>query len=218
VIGRRESTDVDYRGIDPKELVRAGYNRISRAYRGDTIERDHAYFRWLDVLQRRLQPGSRVLELGCGCGIPVAQELAAAYRITGVDISEVQIERARSLVPSATFMCTDIASLEFSRGEFDAIVSFFAIIHVPLPEQRSLFERLARWLRPNGVLMASVGHGEWTGYAEDWYGAPMYWSHADEATYLQWLAELGFEVRWQEFFPEGSGGHAIVLAQLKSPS
>lgn len=30
------------------------------------------------------------------------------------------------------------------------------------------------------------------------------------------LVETGFEVLWQEFFPEGKGGHRIVLARRSS--
>lgn len=209
---------MDYRRVDPKELVKQSYDRISRAYRGDVIERDRAYFGWLDVLRRHLRAGAPVLELGCGCGVPVAQELATWCDVTGVDISEVQIERARTLVPSARFICQDVTSVEFARDAFDAIVSFFTIIHVPLAEQHGVFERITRWLRADGYLMASVGHGAWTGYEADWYGAPMYWSHADEATYLEWLGELGFEIRWREFFPEGAGGHVVLLAQKTSRS
>jgi cyclopropane fatty-acyl-phospholipid synthase-like methyltransferase len=151
---------MDYRSVRPKELVRSSYNLISRAYRGDTISRDRSYFKWLDVLRPHLRPGSRVLDLGCGCGVPIAQELALSCRVTGVDISEVQIERARDLVPSGTFICGDIAALEFAKREFEAIVSFFTIIHVPVSEQRALFERMAGWLQPNGYLMATVGYQE----------------------------------------------------------
>lgn len=208
---------MDYRSVPPKELVRASYNQISRAYRGDSISRDRSYFKWLEVLRPNLQPGSRVLDLGCGCGVPIAQELALTCRVTGVDISEVQIQRARDLVPSGTFICGDIATLEFAKDEFDAIVSFFTIIHVPISEQRLIFQRMADWLKPSGYLMATVGYREWTGYEDSWYGAPMYWSHADEASYVAWLVENGFEMLWRDFFPEGSGGHVILLARRTHP-
>src|SRR5262249_22117440 len=100
----RMTTDRDYRRVDPKHLVRTSYNAISHAYRGDTISRDRGYFRWLDALRPHLRDRARVLELGCGCGVPVAQELAATCDVTGVDISDVQVERARALVPSARFV------------------------------------------------------------------------------------------------------------------
>ena len=46
---------VDYRELDPKHLVRDSYDRISHAYRGDTLPRDRGYFRWLDVLMPYLR-------------------------------------------------------------------------------------------------------------------------------------------------------------------
>ncbi len=198
---------------DPKDLVRRSYDQISYAYRGDSISRDRGYFLWLDALIPLLPPGAMVLDLGCGCGIPVAQELAQHCQVTGVDLSEVQIARARQLVPQATFLCTDMTALRFPPGTFAAIVSFFAIIHLPVHEHRPLLERCLSWLRPGGCLMATVGYQAWTGYKEEWHGAPMYWSHADEATYLTWLQEIGFTLLWTRFIPEGDSGHVLVLGR-----
>src|SRR5258707_7294428 len=92
---------------DPVDLVRSGYNVLSRYYRGDD-DPAHEYDRWLAGLRDCLPEGGEVLDIGCGCGIPVARYLSAAgYRVTGVDISDVQVERARQLVPAATFIRAD---------------------------------------------------------------------------------------------------------------
>jgi SAM-dependent methyltransferase len=198
---------------DPKALVRQSYDQISHAYRGDALSRERAYFAWLDALAPCLQPDDAILDLGCGCGIPVAQELAQRFRVTGVDISPVQITRARQLVPQATFLCADMSTLQFPAGRFAAIVSLFAIIHLPIDEQRPLLERCFTWLSPGGYVLAIVGHQAWTGYRDHWYGAPMYWSHADEATYLRWLQEVGFTIQWTRFIPEGNDGHVLVCAR-----
>ncbi len=198
---------------DPKDLVRRSYDQISYAYRGDSLPRDRGYFRWLEELTPLLQPGDAVLDLGCGCGVPVAQELAQQFAVTGVDISSVQIERACKLVPQATFLCADMAAVDFAPRSFAAIVSFYALIHLPIAEQRPLLARCFDWLRPGGILMAIVGHSAWTGSEDDWHGAPMVWSHADEATYLRWLGEIGFAVQWARFVPENDGGHTLLLAQ-----
>jgi len=160
-----------------------------------------------------LDDGDPVLDLGCGCGVPATAILAERFSVTGVDISPVQIERARRLVPAAKFFCQDMSEADFPAESFTAIVSFLAIIHVPVEEQPGIFRKLSRWLRPDGYLLATVGTRAWTGTEEDWHGAPMYWSHADRETYLAWLRDAGFDVLWTRFIPEGDSGHTLLLSK-----
>lgn len=136
--------------IDPKDIVREGYNTVSHAYRGDGFcaEGDPCYGDCVGLVLSRLGEGSQVLDLGCGCGVPAARDLASQHHVTGVDISPVQISRARSLVPTATFICADMTTLNFPAGGFDAIISLYAIIHVPLEEQLGLFGEMSVWLKP----------------------------------------------------------------------
>ena len=199
---------------DPKAVVWHGYDLVSRAYRADD-DAEGQYGPWLDLLEARLPAPAKVLDLGCGCGVPVARRLAPRYEVTGVDLSPVQIERARALVPAATFVRADMATLAFPDASFDAVVCLYAIIHLPLAEQPELLRNVGRWLRPGGVLVATVGHGVWTGTERDWLGVPggdMWWDHADAATYRRWLAEAGLVVEEERFVPEGAGGHAFMLA------
>ena len=210
--------------INPKDIVRDGYDRISHEYRDDAgrgPDKDQPegqegrpdYEAWLAELMPRLHDGDPVLDLGCGCGVPATAILAERYVVMGVDLSPVQIRRARRLVPRARFECADKSTLDFPLQSFSVIVSFFAIIHVPVEEQPAIFQKMHRWLRPGGLLLATVGSGAWTGTEDDWHGAPMYWSHADRATYLAWLEEMGFEILWARFIPEGAGGHTLILAK-----
>jgi ubiquinone/menaquinone biosynthesis C-methylase UbiE len=196
-----------------KTLVREGYDVISEAYRADTFALGgSAYARAIEAVERRVPPGARVLDLGCGCGVPVARRLAARYDVTGVDFSARKVARARSLVPSATFVQADITSVDLPRAAFDAVVSFFVIIHVPLEEQPALFDAVARWIMPGGTFCATVGQEAWTGTEDDWYGAPMYWSHGDRETYASWLTGRGFRIDQEWAVPEGDGGQAALLA------
>jgi len=199
---------------DPKTIVRRGYDLVSRAYRADEAA-EGAYAEWLDLLEARVPPPAKILDLGCGCGVPVARRLSPRYEVTGVDLSPVQIERARALVPTATFVCADMATLDLPEASFDAVVCLYAIIHLPLAEQPALLRSIARWLRPGGTLIATVGHGAWTGTEKDWLGVPggdMWWSHEDAETYRRWLADAGFIIEDERFVPEGTGGHVFVVA------
>jgi hypothetical protein len=61
---------------DPAELARSGYDAISRAYRSDD-DPAHEYGPWLASLLKRIPGQGQVLDIGCGCGVPVARRLAA---------------------------------------------------------------------------------------------------------------------------------------------
>lgn len=203
-----------------RQLVRRGYDAISAVYRTDdgrpdpaSPESTAAYEAWLGELGGHLAPGASVLDLGCGAGVPADRWLAdAEFDVTGVDISPVQVDRAEHLVPGARFVCEDIATFETDPESFDAVISFYALIHVPLEDERRLFPRIARWLRPGGYLLAIVGHDRWTG-VEEYMGTPMFWDHADTTTYLGWLAAEGLRPLWHRYVAEGASGHTLLLAQ-----
>ncbi|KAK3647558.1 hypothetical protein LTR56_008052 [Elasticomyces elasticus] len=67
-----------------------------------------------------LKPGSRVLDVGCGTGVPVSSMLAEAdMAVTGIDIAPSMIEIAKSKV-KGEFLVADC--LEYQpQGTFDAI-------------------------------------------------------------------------------------------------
>jgi len=60
------------------------------------------YAEWVASLAALLRPGARVLDLGCGNGIPATRALCdLGLQVIGVDFSAVQLGRARRLVPAA---------------------------------------------------------------------------------------------------------------------
>ncbi len=204
-----------------RDIVRRGYDSISRAYRDDEgrsnpgkpDERTDRYEGWVDALAKLLPLRARVLDLGCGAGVPATRLLTERnFDVLGLDISAVQIERARRLVPGATFEQADMATWEHEPASFDAVVCFYALIHVPLKDQLNLLPKIRRWLRPAGYLLAIVGAERWTGI-EEYLGSAMFWDHADRETYLAWLTEAGLAPLWDRFVPAGSVGHTLVMAQ-----
>jgi SAM-dependent methyltransferase len=198
----------------PKDVVGRGYDALSYRYRGDADAPEH-YATWLAQLQERVPPGGAVLDVGSGCGVPLARDLAAGYAVTGVDLSAVQVERARRLVPTARFLHADAGEVSFPASSFDAVVSLYALIHMPLDEQPRLLRRIGRWLRPGGWLLATTGHHACTGSEDNWLGgeAPMWWSQADAATYRAWIEQAGLSVVTEDLVPEGDGAHALFWAR-----
>jgi ubiquinone/menaquinone biosynthesis C-methylase UbiE len=205
---------------DPKEIVRRGYDAVSVRY-DEAYGAETKYAVLLGELRTRLPEGGSVLDLGCGSGVPVARALAAdGCRVTGVDLSEVQVRRARERVPRAEFLHADATSVVFPDGSFDAVVCLYTLIHVPLAEQPGLLERIARWLRPGGWFVAATGERAWTGVEDDWLGggAPMWWSQPDATTSREWITRAGLVVEREEFLPEGDGGHVLFWARRVPPA
>ena len=203
---------------NPKDIVRRGYDAVSLRY-DQVYGAETTYQRLLGDLRRRTPAGGTVLDLGCGSGVPVARTLTdAGHQVTGIDISGVQICRARELVPQAEFIHVDATAATFDLASFDAVVSFYALIHVPLAEQPSLLRKIAEWLRPGGWFVATTGHRAWTGVEEDWLGggAPMWWSHADAATNRKWIAQAGLPLSGRSSYRKGAGAMPCSLPACRS--
>ena len=203
-----------------RDLVRRGYDTISLAYRGDdgqaaasSAEDMGRYSGWVAELAGLLRPGARVVDLGCGAGVPATRELADhGLQVIGVDFSAVQLRRAQRLVPAARLIQADMAALNLRPASADAVVSFYALIHVPVADQQALFPRIRDWLRPGGYFLAIVGATRWTG-TERYLGADMFWDHADADTYLRWFRAARLTPLWHRYVPDGASGHSLILAR-----
>lgn len=97
-------------------------------------------------------PGERVLDLGCGCGDSVLAIAARGARVTGVDISEPMLERARERtagLDGVVLMLADAALYPF-EPVYDLIFSRFGAMFFAEPV--TAYANLGRALRPGGRL------------------------------------------------------------------
>ncbi|MET7850637.1 class I SAM-dependent methyltransferase [Streptomyces avermitilis] len=108
-----------------------------------------------------LPPGSRVLDLGCGTGMPTARQMTdAGFDVVGVDLSAGMVELARGYVPGATFHQLDVADLRpgGSRdlGRFDAVAAFFSLLMLPRPEIPLALLTVRHLLVPGGLFALAM--------------------------------------------------------------
>lgn len=206
----------DQSGKDFKKTVREGYNVIAERYLSERT-RESEDVRLLGELMERMPAGAKVLDAGCGAGIPIAQILSERFRVTGVDFSEAQIELAKKNVPGAEFICQDMTQLDFPENTFDGITSFYAIIHIPREEHKPLLENFYRMLKPGGLALLCLGAEHLIDdIDENYLGTRMYWSHYDSETYHKLLKECGFTIVWSKIVADATcegAGHLFVLAQ-----
>lgn len=183
-----------------RAAVEAGYDAMADAYLAyiaDTTGDPRG--RFLELLEERLMPGSDVVDLGCGAGVPSTAALAVKHRVLGVDISGEQIRRARKNVPAARFQKADLSSVQLAPNSVDAVTAFYSLTHVPRVEHAELFRRIAGWLRPGGFLLATLSaRGETDGMQDDFIGVPMYFSGHDPATNRALLQDAGFDLEVDE--------------------
>jgi cyclopropane fatty-acyl-phospholipid synthase-like methyltransferase len=202
-----------------KRTVQAGYDTLGPSFGawGERVEGD-PWEAYLDQVAARLPSGGRVLDLGCGNGAKIAR-LAGKVELVAVDISEEQLGLARERLPRATVLSGDFGELEFAAETFDAITALYSIMHVPRQEHRGLFERIARWLKPDGLFLASLSHVGGPDRTYEWLGVDMFFSAFDAETNRRLVREAGFELVRDELVwmrePQGEVAFLWVLARKR---
>jgi len=179
---------------DPKRVVEQGYDQVAQDYARLEGETEWPRMQWLKKLLNRLEPGASVLDLGCGSGDPADVEIAKEHQITGVDISQTQLDLARRAVPTGIFLHGDAGSVTFPAAAFDAVVSFYTLEHIPREEHQTILRRIHQWLRPGGYMLISLEAGDIDAVMGEWLGVPMFLSCFDPETMKQLVIEAGFEL------------------------
>jgi 2-polyprenyl-3-methyl-5-hydroxy-6-metoxy-1,4-benzoquinol methylase len=190
-----------------RRTVESGYDLMAEQYLAAKNPEDPLALEALEDVASLLPSAAAVLDLGCGAGVPVTRWLAdRGFAVTGVDVSARQLDLARNYVPEGTFIKADMTEVTFAPGSLDAVVAFHSIIHVPRTEHPVLLGRIHRWLRPEGIFLATMTLTDSEGRDDDWegWGAPMVWSHYDGDTNVAMLREAGFVIRYAE--PRTGGG------------
>ena len=172
---------------------------------------------WEEAFASRLADGAGVLELGCGAGTPETRRLAARFRLTGVDISPKQVERARASIPEAEFVCADFTELELPAASLEGVIAFYGLNHVPRELLAPLLGRIREWLVPGGLLCAAFGTSDDPGWTGEWLGAETFFSSFPPEVNSRLVREAGFVIERDEAVvfeePEGPARFQWVLAQ-----
>ena len=204
---------------DPRtKVVGTGYDAMIDTWESWAASiHDDPRRNWCADLIARLRPGARVLDLGCGGGTGETQELAADFAVTGIDLSERQLERARIRVPTAEFRRCDFTTVDFEPSSFDAVVSFYAFNHVPRELLAPLLARIATWLTTDGWFMAAFGTSDLEGWTGEFLGAPTFFSSYEPQINSELVRRSGLSIERDEVVsiaePEGPVRFQWILAR-----
>jgi len=197
----------------PAQEIIGLYRRHAQAWTGlrgtALVERA-----WLDPFLELLPAGARVLDIGCGSGVPIARHfIDRGCAVTGVDAAPEMLALFQQNLPGVPVHLADMRLLALDRA-FDGLIAWDSFFHLTAADQRLMFPVFRRHAAPGAALIFTSGpaHGEAIGQLE---GEPLYHASLDGQEYRALLDAQGFEVVAQRNEDPDCGGRTVWLARLR---
>jgi SAM-dependent methyltransferase len=142
-----------------------------------------------------LPPGARVLDLGCGSGLPTAVQLVeAGFEVVGTDESGRMLDLARERAPGAVFIQRDMRDLGEDLGTFDAAVSFFSLLMLPRMDIERVLASLPDRLTDSGLLAIGMVYGDMDYLPISFLGASTFATCYPTDDLVKVVTDAGFDV------------------------
>ena len=110
------------------------------------------------ALVKTLPPGARVLDIGCGNGLPLTKALLAAdVQVVGIDSAPKMLARFRLNLPATHAVRAVAQTLPFADATFDGAVAWGVMFHLPQADEINVIASVARVLKPGGSFLFTAG-------------------------------------------------------------
>ena len=128
---------------------------------------------------------SRILDAGCGNGVPICEALVnAGHRVVGLDSSAGMLNRFRANLPGTPVVRGDARQCPFGDGAFDAAFSWGMLFHLRPVDQAAAFASVSRVLKPGAAFLFTAAEiddaddagitGTMNGVTFPYYAIPSY--------------------------------------------
>ena len=174
------------------DIIKNAYNKICDQW--DKTRKNSPVNKCIEDFAEYLKPGSKILDAGCGTGFPISAYLSnRGFSVTGIDISEKMIKKAKKLnLSDADFLVCDL--LDFNTSEkYDAVIAFDSLWHISHERQEEIYCKVSSLLNNCGYFLFTHGknNGEIFG---SMFGQEFYYSALDKDTVLDLLIKNGFYI------------------------
>jgi SAM-dependent methyltransferase len=136
------------------------YQNHFNAYYQRTFSIDPSSF--LEPLRKHLNPGCRILDIGCGSGRDMRWFKKLGFDVSGFERSSGLADLARHNTGCAV-MEGDFETFDFTALPSDAILLAGSLVHVPHANLPLIFKRVTAGLKPGGKVLVSLKQGKGTG-------------------------------------------------------
>jgi SAM-dependent methyltransferase len=163
------------------------------------------------ALVSSLEPGSRILDVGCGTGLPLTRALLSLrFEVVGVDSSARMLEHFRKNCPTGRAILGTIQSCDLEGMPFDAAIAWGVLFHMPHAEQANVLASVSRGLKRGARFLFTSGDENGTIEGAPMNGVPFrYWSF-DRTGYERLLDAHGCKLVETH---EDAGGNVYYLAE-----
>lgn len=199
-------------------MNRDGYNRIAASFDLDRRRLREIEQAYLDCLLECVAPGDRILDLGCGTGRPIAEQLLSrGYPVTGVDQAEAMLAYARSRLPAGEWITQTIESY-VPETNTAAIICWDALFHLDRSLHEGLLQRWFARLRPGGRLLVTFGGSAHPAFVDSMFRVPFFYDSHPPEVFLAMARSIGFTIVLADFLdvPDGQrdkGRYGAVCAK-----
>lgn len=107
-----------------------------------------------------------VWDFGCGPGQTTKYLHDLGIEISGMDLSQRVLERARTLHPKIRFQKGTILELDFENESIAGVVAFYAIVHFSEEQLGRAFDEIFRVLQADGIFLFTYHIGDETIHLE----------------------------------------------------
>jgi len=110
-----------------------------------------ARFHQLPLQGLKIHPETKVLDLCCGSGQATKFLVNFSNNVTGLDVSLVSLERARTNVPQASYVEAPAEEMPFADNQFDLVHTSVTLHEMKLSQLQAIINEVYRVLKPGGV-------------------------------------------------------------------
>lgn len=157
-----------------------------------------------------MSPGSRLLEVGSGPGWDADDLEARGLSVRRTDLSEgfIALQRRRGRTVARLDLATDDLG-----GPWDGMVALYVLQHIERARMDDVLARMARGLRPGGLLLTSFQEGDGESDQAGSEGGVYYVVQWRPDAMLDRLSHAGFEIDWSHSFQGDPERWTILIAR-----
>lgn len=110
------------------------------------------------AFSQNFQPGTKILDIGCGYGIPITSTLfQLGFKPYGIDSSRKMVAKFKEEFPDVPVQHCNVLSSDFFNIIFDAVIGYGFMFHLSQSQQETVIGKVAEHLQQDGYFLFNSG-------------------------------------------------------------